>query len=353
MEKQFCENIIKSVGGHGKYQLTVSILLFLIGVCADFYYFYVSLMETPPFVEYYDGHNYVIEQSNYQICQKPFIIVENISKMTWVYEYNIFCIKWKVSLIGYSICFGAMFGCYIIKFLQRRGQKICFIFVSFLIILATPLIFIKKFYVLLMCNFLFGFGYISIMILRNSIMTEITDLKYRSFFINANISTGILSAIIYYFIFSMDLRWDIVYSVNALSLAFFVVIFWRVVDDSPCYFYMKNDKFNLIRSVRYIAGFNNRNVDQILNEIREFLLSNDNLISNDISNLRNGDDVTLINSGCAIVYKKIIIFIFLFFSYFLILSAIVFEIKNYMNFMHSNFYLVNSSMIFSYLFHFL
>jgi hypothetical protein len=119
---------------------------------------------------------------------------------------------------------------------------------------------------MLAVNFFFGVGVITSYILRNSMITEMSDCKYRSYFINFNISSAPTSYILYFFIFSKNKPWIYVYSGNALILVLSITIFFFFFVNSPSFYINKEDEKSqqkLKESCDYISWVNCKEIRQL------------------------------------------------------------------------------------------
>src|SRR5690348_17031302 len=108
--KHYGDFLIEKLGGHHKYQILLTVNLFIIGFCADFNSLYPILMFTQPMVKYYDHGKEIISQLNYTICEQypDYIILENQSKKGWVTELGINCSKFDNSLLIEAIAIGGL-----------------------------------------------------------------------------------------------------------------------------------------------------------------------------------------------------------------------------------------------------
>ena len=106
MKKHICsENIIQKISGNYKYQLIIYMLCLLMGSCTDITLYYLAFMQSKPYVEYTDSHGIQrIDQITYDICnQGNYTIVDSKSYHNWIYDYNYYCSKFKVSFLSSSL----------------------------------------------------------------------------------------------------------------------------------------------------------------------------------------------------------------------------------------------------------
>jgi MFS family permease len=167
-------------------------------------------METPPIVIFKKGEEIISSQLNYTICKNfpDFKIDYEKSSNSWILDYGIYCDQLKVSLIGSSLFIGCFIGALLINYLKYLGSKIGVMISCTVIIFTTPFILIiQNYYVLLISNFFFGFSNLLMIIFRNTIITDITDTKYRSYFININFISQGISDLICFSLFLFDIGW--------------------------------------------------------------------------------------------------------------------------------------------------
>jgi hypothetical protein len=395
MKNYLGDFVIDKLGGHGRYQNFLCSIILLIGTFTDYYVFITSFMETKPFVEYTNSSGEkVINELNYEICEKykdGLRIRYDMSKSTIVTDYEIYCDKLKVSLMAFSILLGALFGPIFLKFICHIGAKKCVIINCSLIILCTPLLYIKNFYLLLIVYFIFGVSQLSTYILRNTILTEITGSKYRSYFINVNLSSGIICSVLYYYIFSKNVDWKLLYVANAIGLFIVIIILSFYAVENPRYYLHKEDdhsKKRLKFVIEYIHKINKNGnrceeVEEIICTIDEGKKS-DNLDSSSIkdanictSDLNNkneniklkfkdnqviqaventtntesllSDGYTNTNNKKTLRQKyKMIFLTSSFFLYVNIIISITIELKKYGNKLDFYYYIFNGLTVFSY-----
>lgn len=356
MNKYAGDMIIEVVGGHHKYQIINCFILLFVGSCADFYYFYISLMVTTPMVEFKKGDISAISTFNYDYCTSDyeFILREDLSKQTWITK-DIICSKFLVSLITASICFGALMGAIFIKFLQPLGNRRGIVFNCFIIMASTCILLINNYYVILISNVLFGFGQICIFIMRNSFVSEITDKKYRSYFMKTQMISGITSSIIYFTTYNYNVKWTIMYPINCAALLLFVILLIIFSRENPRFYLVKNEITSLKESAKFMNAFNKKisvidfetEIDKILDETSCCNTNEDTekiQVVNGIT--KEGNEKTLDQKD----KRNFIIFLILFFLYCINIIAITLEIKFYSSKIDSHiFYYVNILMLFLYL----
>jgi hypothetical protein len=396
MKNYLGDFVIDKLGGHGRYQIILCTIILFIGTFTDFYVFITSFMETKPFVEYTKSSGEkVIQELNYEICEKykdNLRILFDMSKSTIVTDYEIYCDKFKVSLMAFSILLGALFGPIFLKSISHIGAKKCVIINCALIILSTPFLYIKNFYLLLIVYFIFGVSQLSTFILRNTILTEITGSKYRSYFINVNLCSGIICSLLYYYIFSLNVDWKLLYVANASGLLVVIIILSFYAVENPRYYLHKEDdhsKKRLKIVIEYIyeinkKGYRYQEVEEIICSIDEGQKSenqesikNDTNFCNSDSDNKNSENTTLkikdtqviqvvenctkntesllfdehTNSNNQKTFRQKYKMIFLTISFFLyvnIIISITIELKKYGNKLDFYYYIFNVLTVFSY-----
>jgi MFS family permease len=254
--KKSIEEGLEIVGDNHKYQMSVAILLFFIGIMADIIYTGIPLMETSPIVDLEANGKIVHTAINYTICNQTYIINEKRSKSSWVYDYNIYCDKLLVSLLGSTIVLGGLIGSLILQYIKEKGTKFAIMLMCFIMYSSIVLLMFEKLEYLYIFLFLNGLSSLLIFILKINILTDITNTHYRSYYNNALMTAGSFSMMIIYFLFYLNISWKVVYFWNAILLFVFTIIFYKVYVESPRFYYAKNKKGKMLESLLYIARFN-------------------------------------------------------------------------------------------------
>ena len=179
------DKLLELIGNNNKYQYTVVILLFLISLSLELGYMGVPVMETAPIIQYTD-YNGTTHKSlmNYNLCKYNHTLVLNESKSTWVLDYDIYCDKFKVSMLGSLMCLGGLIGSLIVQYIRRFGARFSLLISCYLNIFSLMLLLIPDLTFLYIADFLLGLSNIMSFMLRLNIMSEITGNKSRSYFNN-------------------------------------------------------------------------------------------------------------------------------------------------------------------------
>lgn len=343
--------LLEKIGGHGKYQILLTINLFFIGIFIDYYLYYTNYMATVPKVDFIvDGITFT-STLNDTICEKYLFTIRDDSIDSWVKDKNICCNKLLKSFVGESFFFGCLIGSLLVKFIKNLGHKNGMIICCLSICLFSCFLLFQNFYLNLVVNFFFGIANVNVFMIKNTTMTELTDKKYRSFFMYSQFASSIASLLIYYILFKKNIKWIYIYSANAIFLLIFTIINFYFAVENPRFLLEKKDDEKLIKCVncinQYNKTFNSFNQND-LDELRDNKDSLINVISDE--NLIQGiENFTETSEEKNKKLKKLIYFIFTFFIYVLIISATGYEMKNYLNeITNSAYYIANCSLFFTF-----
>ena len=149
MRKNLIEEGLELVGNNNRYQLVSCLLLLIIGIFADIMHSGMPLMETPPIVNFESDGKLIQKELNYTICKhnQNFTVNSQESKSSWVNDYNIFCDKFLISLLGFIYLLGSMIGTLLVQFLKNKGAKFGLIFVCLCMSLTGILLFSSVIYI--------------------------------------------------------------------------------------------------------------------------------------------------------------------------------------------------------------
>ena len=199
---------------------------------------------------------------NYDIClNNNYTIETSLTKHTWVYDYNIYCNKFKTSLIGFFYCIGCILGALMLQYYNHRiGPKNSILingvlFAFFSIILIT---FTKSLFVLYISITGFGYSSIAILVLKVAYLSEITSTKVRPFLNNIILSANSVTLMIVYFLFENNFHWKTIYLFNFVILFCVCVCFYLIAVDSPRYLVNKKKYSEYIISVLKIHYINKK-----------------------------------------------------------------------------------------------
>ena len=268
------EEIVQRISGNFKYHITIVILCLLIGTCHDFILYYLSFMQSAPYVEHInDKGEDVIEMINYDICKiGNYTIVENKTYHNWIYEYNYYCSKFKVSFLSSSLIFGNILGSVISNFTYKIGSKktLCIFCLSFVFII---LILIANSYVaVVITHVLLGITHTISLIIRFSLVSEITKKNYRSYVLAMLFTSGIIASMIGYALFTAFVNWWVIYFTVAGCMLCFITSFYFYSVESIRVTISKENLEELTQSVKYIMkinGLSQVEVNNLLNDIHE------------------------------------------------------------------------------------
>jgi len=292
------DKILEMIGNNNKYQYTVVILLFIISLSLEIGYIGVPVMETAPIIQYTDDNNITYKKlMNYSLCKYNHTLVLNESKSTWVIDYNIYCDKFKVSMLGTLMCLGGLTGTIFVQYLKKFGARFALIIACLINMFSTLLLLFPNVVILYIADFFFGMSNIMSFILRLNIMSEITGKQNRSYFNNLIISGGGTTIIIIYLLFDNNFNWRFIYFGSFILLIISTTLFYFLTVENFRYYYVKGDYPNMLASINYIANFNGTNnniqLEEELNKLKCLgnLSNKDNLDIKDTMPKQNNSDI--------------------------------------------------------------
>lgn len=366
----FGDFIFEKIGGHGYYQIILSLILTIIGASPEGVFVYLAFQETPPIVDYTDSKGNIIEaQLDYNICNLEFKINYIKSLDTWLLQFgeDIYCSKFKVTLLAISLCLGGISAALLVRTSKYTGNKISLIIFSMLLSVATFLVYIKNYWPFFICHYFYGISSVSVFMLRNTIMAEHTSKQYRSYFIYCQIISSLISGCLFYYFFQNKINWRYVYGGNAICIFIFTLLFYFYSVENPRYYLInydkKNSKINLVKSIRYIGKINRKSKEEI-EEVVNFICENlDNVITPEDDNRKITSFTRHFPDSCMQHFKndidnqtsllteqepaerfrilRVIAMYSIFFVYVILNILLVFEAKYYAQEMEDYFYISN------------
>ena len=265
------DKILELVGNSNKYQYTVVIILFMIALSCEVGFYGVPMMLTTPVINYIDkqGDNHTTLM-NYSMCKFNHTLVLSESKSTWVIDFEIYCDKFKVSMLGTLMCLGGLTGTVLVQYIKTYGSRYALLVSCIINITSTFLLLFPNLLFLYLADFFLGMSNIMSFMLRINIMSEITGKHNRAHFNNFILSGGGTSLIIVYLIFENNYNWRFIYFGSAALLVISTSLFYFLTVENFRYFFIKGDYTQMIASINYIANFNDKtNLLQLDEEIKK------------------------------------------------------------------------------------
>jgi MFS family permease len=257
------------VGDNHRYQIVNAMILFIMGFLVDVVYVALPLMETTPKIrEIINGVESQQEQHlKYENCGQTFRITSD-PKVTWVGDYDIYCDKLYVSLLGTIMCLGGLTGSICVHWLQEKGIKNTVLILCTSSILSVLLIIPTNLFLFYIFLFINGFIGLLMFMVKISIITEITGKLYRSYYNNAVILAGNVTIIFVYITYLNSIYWKYLYFISAFVGIFITIAFYFTYTESPRFLYVRNKREKMIESLLFIARFNK--TDQRINFKTQF-----------------------------------------------------------------------------------
>lgn len=257
---QSSQQLIHIIGSHHKYQIIISLLLTLTGLCNDFAILFLSFMVSPPIVTYLDTKTDKIinTQLNQTICENEiYEINTEKTKFNWATEFKLTCDPLPSTILSSSYVIGCLIGLCFLRFVfhKKSKEKVIKLIISIYCI-ATTLVFFKEYYTTVLMTLIHGFCHSSTLVLRTSIITELTDNNHRSYFITSQIFSGVVACIITPYMYHSQINWLYFYGGVIIYNSIILTLISIIVTDSPVYLIISGNKEQTIKSSIYIARIN-------------------------------------------------------------------------------------------------
>lgn len=266
------DDLFKLIRGSNRYQITIVVIMFVIGYTTDFVFNEMPLLETLPIVDYNDtntnsyinaitntyNNNYtntsnstteikqITKQLNYHLCKTHnFTINKHLTKTySWVYENNIYCDKNKVSFLSWCMVGGSFIGTLLSQLSNFYGTRKTIISGATLFIIGSATLLFETLDSLFLGNFILGLSNGLIFMTKNIIMTEIADEHSRVYFLGASLGGASFVTIIAYAFVDYNVNWRYYYYGHA-GLCFTMLIVYVVFSvENPRFYLLCNDFFH-------------------------------------------------------------------------------------------------------------
>jgi hypothetical protein len=259
MEK--IEILIEKIGGHNKYQIILSVILTISGMFNDFTVLLLTYMVSPPIADYVNSDNNKVTEPLYdQVCNQKYEINEDRTNHNWSYEFKLYCdSSLYLTLLQTSLLFGSLIGLILLRFLLANYDKTKLSkAANSLFTITTCLIFFKNYWVTIIMTMLHGICHIINFITRTTIIAELTDKNYRSYFISFQFFSGIVMGLMSPFIYNSNINWLISYGSVMILNTINSVFLFVYLSTTPIFTILNNDLKNTIQVSLYIAKINNK-----------------------------------------------------------------------------------------------
>lgn len=279
------EKIVSKIGGHGKYQIIITCILFVIAMGVDFSIAFMTLMTSKPYVQYGENKKEVL---NYDIC-KNYPNFQKIKETNnWATIYDMQCDRFKTTMLQSSFLVGAVIGLICVKIFAYKYYKENLIkFFHALYCVSFLLCIINKYESTVLMTFLHGLCQVPIYLMRNSIITEYINKEQRALFQTglffSLIALGLLVVPLYLLVNTQDWRFIYLSVCGIQVLALLALVFYLKVN--PRNYLLKGEIDNAINSAIFVAKQNklirDNNQDSTENpfmyteeELKEWILDN-------------------------------------------------------------------------------
>lgn len=271
MEEDRIENYklnyyMEKCGMNNRYQYITLLIIFLLNGTSEFLATTIPLLEITPVVKYYSEakKDFVIEQATYKLCNETlkyakYSIVEDMSKTSLVKDFDIFCNKDKVSLIGISLFLGVTLG-YLISYIfsDKIGRKKTIILFSTLYAINQIVyIFIGNEYLLYALLLLSGMFYSITILASFLLMNEVIDTTLTAIFRTIIYNSVPFFGILFTFLFKEINDWKVIFTVIAIVQILTTIIFAIFIEESPRFHFAHGDLESLKKVLMQISKINN------------------------------------------------------------------------------------------------
>ncbi len=287
------EDFMSTIGCHHKYQIILSIIYLVIGTFIDFSLTNLSFMTTLPIVKYQKGDIIIKETINSEICEhykNNYDIVYSESLSNWLIDLNLECKPTLVSMLTSAFLFGNLLGLVALQFLKDISKEKLIKAFATIYVTVTVLIFFKSFYTIFLFNVVQGFCQLSLMVLRNSLITELICKKYRSLFIFIQILSSITAGLFLSLVITLGLEWKLQYVTASSFVLIFNVFNFIYIVTNPRYLLINNEPDLATHAANYIRKINNKEGETIDDNLSESEYENEILKPQKISCQNESND---------------------------------------------------------------
>lgn len=261
------EDLIKLIKGNNSYQICIIIVMFTLGFVSDFSFNEMPLLETLPIIYYKENNRTIQTQLNYTICTEQPEFKINITETkthSWVYEYEFYCNKVLVSMLGWTMVGGSFIGTLFSQSSNFYGTRKIMIVGGLLFSLGTLILVFDSRSSLFIGNTILGISNGLIFMTKNIILTEISDHKTRSYLLGISLGGSSLVTIIAYAFVDNNINWRYYYYFNGCICFIMTLFYYWFSVENPCFYAIYRDFQMFKKSLIHIKGFNK--VKEISNE---------------------------------------------------------------------------------------
>lgn len=257
------EILIQKLGSKGKYQILISVLFFFVGLGMDFSAISLPMMISAP-LGYYHVKNDLNSPKIAGIVNKDFcnqagtfkIHLSSPSNNIWAYDIELYCDTARTTLLMTSIYIGYLIGFLLTSQISMLWKEKL---VKLLVVVypASFLLLIPgNFYCILVMILLHGICQLSCFLLKNSIIAEMTEIRYKPLFLGFQITSSIVMAVICPILFESGIHWIIIYYAVAVFTFLSSICLIIFLKPNPRNLLLLNQLQAALESAKYIANFN-------------------------------------------------------------------------------------------------
>lgn len=251
------ENLLELIGCHHRYQIAVTTIFCFIGIFIDSSLSNLSLMVSPPIADHIVDGKLVSEPLTYKICEESHYTI-NMSKSSknWLLEFEVYCDKTLVALLTMFFYAGNVLGLISLQFFKYNSKETIIKIFVFIYSGACLLLLAHNYWVTILFNLIQGFCQAPLIILRLSTVTELTCNDYRSYFLNLQIISSLISPTFLIAMKSTGLDWRFTYVIGGVTVLVLNLVNLFVVVTNPRYLMVNNEIDEATEKAEYIRSFN-------------------------------------------------------------------------------------------------
>lgn len=255
------KSFVKLLNDSGKYQFTISILFFIVGVICDFYLIYLTFMISKNYWTYVNREGVSkTEAISYNVCyedsnKQNIKFDKDLSNNNFSYIFQTYCKPLKNSLMIVIYLLGMFVGNVLISQLGNLKKEKILKFFLLTLFLGTFLCFINSYYALLCMFFIQGLSHMAIYLTKCSIISCITIIPSNKFIVLQYFS-GISAGSICAFVYISQLDYKIIYMIVSLILLLVLIHIEIVLINNPLMSLYDDNLNDAIEDATKIAVFN-------------------------------------------------------------------------------------------------
>ena len=298
INSKLIDHLMFKVGNNHRYQIINLIIIFFLNANMNSILVIFPFLQMKPYAKYrYDNNDEFTEGFlTWETCDsKQIVILEEYTRISLVYSYNIYCDKMYTILLGILFYIGIAIGSLINhRFTDKIGRRKTIIIFSIVYNIITLLYLINNIHLMLVLVFFHGLTSIILVLTSIIHLSEIVRKDLLAIYTCIIYSSHLLLGIIFSYLFYIFVSWRYILSITALSQTIVGLVFYFYIRDSPKYYLMKNDFNKFKNSILKIGEKNNIDIRTNLDEVDLNRNFENKKVSNSITS-RSRNSMALLN----------------------------------------------------------